>query len=326
MGELKPVFILGAHKSGTSLLRSLFDGHDEFQVLPIETHIFSHLGYEICYPLRKQVSANRSLEQVIEHARKSLSVYNDLEESLGDAALKNEFDMVLFDQVVSSCSAKSQFPTAFFNAIHESFYKVKIDPNKYVVEKSVEHHEFTERLISLFPKAKFIHIIRNPYANIVALRKYSKSIIGRYPYEIPHVLGLRHAFECAVLNRQTLDKNYSIITFESLVSDAEKTMRDICRFLNIEYNEALIAPTVKGNIWRGNSTSNVEMSGINSTVANNWIDEINDYEIFIVNRYLSEYLSKFNYSKINRMAAGFWKPDKSEKWREYLKNRYKAFF
>ena len=35
------VFILGQHKSGSSLLRSLLDGHPDLFVIPVETHYFS---------------------------------------------------------------------------------------------------------------------------------------------------------------------------------------------------------------------------------------------------------------------------------------------
>ena len=35
-----PVFILGSHKSGTSLLRNLLDGISGFFVIPIEAHFF----------------------------------------------------------------------------------------------------------------------------------------------------------------------------------------------------------------------------------------------------------------------------------------------
>ena len=49
-----PIFILGSHKSGTSLLRSLLDGHPELYVIPFETHFMASLGRWIKYSYRKQ--------------------------------------------------------------------------------------------------------------------------------------------------------------------------------------------------------------------------------------------------------------------------------
>ena len=44
---IKPIFILGAHKSGTSYLRALLDGHPDLYVVPLEAHYFQHLGFNI---------------------------------------------------------------------------------------------------------------------------------------------------------------------------------------------------------------------------------------------------------------------------------------
>ncbi|MGI8607235.1 MAG: sulfotransferase, partial [Gaiellaceae bacterium] len=60
MPELKrPVFILGAHKSGTSLLRSLLDATPGFFVLPKEPHFFAYSGRWIDYPLRRRQPRSR---------------------------------------------------------------------------------------------------------------------------------------------------------------------------------------------------------------------------------------------------------------------------
>ena len=49
-----PVFIIGSHKSGTSLLRSLLDGHPELYVIPFETHFMASLGRWVQYSYRRQ--------------------------------------------------------------------------------------------------------------------------------------------------------------------------------------------------------------------------------------------------------------------------------
>ena len=50
----KPIFIFGPHKSGTSLLRSLLDGHPDLFSIPIESHVFSGMGMGIRYEKKKQ--------------------------------------------------------------------------------------------------------------------------------------------------------------------------------------------------------------------------------------------------------------------------------
>ena len=38
--NISPIFILGCTKSGTTLLRNLFDGHPDLFIIPFETHFF----------------------------------------------------------------------------------------------------------------------------------------------------------------------------------------------------------------------------------------------------------------------------------------------
>ena len=49
-----PVFILGSHKSGTSLLRSLLDSHPKLYIIPFETHFIASLGRWVQYSYRRQ--------------------------------------------------------------------------------------------------------------------------------------------------------------------------------------------------------------------------------------------------------------------------------
>lgn len=323
-GKLKPIFILGSHKSGTSLLRSLFDGHPDFQVLPVETHLFEHMGYEITYALRRQKTAPRDLASAIEKARQSVLTYNSLKESQGDAALFNYFDLPLFDSLLNDCNTLDEFPTSLFDGIYQSFYGKPLQRDQYVVEKSVEHHEFVNELLASYPNARFIHIVRNPYANVVALRKYTCHTIKRYPYQLPHIKGLKQAFENALLNDRKFPKIHKIIKFEELVASPASVMRELCDFLNVRYTDHLTIPTVKGALWKGNSTSKKSMQGIEATIATGWIDEINPFEIFLVNKFLSEYRSFFNYSFVKSSSTAIWKPGFSEQWKEYLKNRFKS--
>ena len=50
-----PIFLLGSHKSGTSLLRSLLDGHPDLDVLPREAHFFPTHGYASGYSVGVRV-------------------------------------------------------------------------------------------------------------------------------------------------------------------------------------------------------------------------------------------------------------------------------
>lgn len=71
-----PIFILGCHKSRTSLLRALFDGHDDLFVVPFETHFFQRTGHVIDYAFRKSAARRLSVEEASSLERGNFSEQN----------------------------------------------------------------------------------------------------------------------------------------------------------------------------------------------------------------------------------------------------------
>ena len=79
-----PVFLLGSHKSGSSLLRSLLDGHPELAVLPKETHLFQFTNHWVDYrrrrnlprPLDRQQFFDSLLQQIRNNTSLYYSMYN----------------------------------------------------------------------------------------------------------------------------------------------------------------------------------------------------------------------------------------------------------
>ena len=58
----KPIFILGCTKSGTTLMRNLFDGHPDLFVIPFESHFFQNTGRGIEYSYRRTRPTSRTIE------------------------------------------------------------------------------------------------------------------------------------------------------------------------------------------------------------------------------------------------------------------------
>jgi hypothetical protein len=71
------IFILGAHKSGSSLLRSLLDGHPQLFAIPLETHLFqtAGFGYETLSPPRSFYWPTRFESPAVYVANRLLNFY-----------------------------------------------------------------------------------------------------------------------------------------------------------------------------------------------------------------------------------------------------------
>ena len=314
----KTIHILGAHKSGTSLLRSLLDGHPDLQVIPIETHYLAHLGYEIKYPLRKQKRSIRTLKEVKHYARLNILNYNETPSAgMADAQLFQAFNMTIYDDVMKKCNEVDEFIDYYFEAIYKSFYNKPLDPKKFVVEKSVEHVEFKYEIQKIFSENLFLHILRNPYSNITSLRKYYVANQGHYPKLKKLAESIKPSF------RYSSAKDSLLVHYEDLTIDSKAVLNKICSYLQIEYDPILTKPTVNKINWKGNSSSQIQFHEISSKQLNKWEESIYDLEIRFVNKYF-DYMGE--YKKVKPMNNfRIIKVIKSEYIFTYFKNRMDLF-
>ncbi len=323
-----PIFVLGAHKSGTSLLRSLFDNHPELFVVPFESHFFQMLGSPIAYPYRKQFFEVRTIDAVVNSMNNYLSFINRHNDPLSDSVMKDKIDTqkayLSLEKFKAGNVGKAvvwaDMFIAYCEAIHEGLDKGSLSSETRILEKSVENAELVSEIKYMFPSAKFIHIIRNPYANIVALRKFKS--IGGYPYLKLIIETLENNYYYAIKNHFLYKDDYKIIKYEDLLSNSELMLKDICSFVEIEYNDRILSPTSLGSEWKGNSTSGSNFNGICDSNLNKWQGEISNFEVAFANKFLHKYINHWGYELLsNPGIIHKVLPCKGENLRTYLKNR-----
>lgn len=318
-----PIFLLGPHKSGTSLLRSLFDGADGHYTIPIETHHFQHLNYWIRYTYRRQFPGVCHKDQFINATVKWIKESNKNRDPYSDNTTIGWFDEQIFKEHITPKIRKADHPKDFINAYFESIYASlhdgqELDENVRFIEKSVESAEFAIDLAKFYPNAKFIHIIRNPYSNLSSLRRYKGQV--RYPYLDILAKTLFDSYYFLYRNEKLLEK-YMVVRYEDLVLDTEGTVKDLCRYLDISFQKQLMTPTAHGKIWEGNSVSDKDFKGVSDKRLNNWEEEINDIEIEVVNKLFTHILQRFDYEYKSSNTKFFLRRNKKEGVLRYLLNR-----
>jgi hypothetical protein len=318
-GQRQPVFLLGSHKSGSSLLRSLLDGHPDLAVLPKETHLFQFTDHWVDYRRRRNLPrglegdalVERMLAQIREDTRPG-NPYADAP----DFAYRME---VLEPRLRAlDPSDMPAFFLGYMRAAYEASAGVPPADGAAVVEKSVEHAEFAYVLAHYFPGARFVHIVRNPYATVVAVRRMLQRKDGRFPYLWPMACSLHNSYHHLFTNRLAVP-NYLCIRFEDLVGDIAATMRQVASFLGIDYQERLTRPTSLGEHWQGNSTSNEAFGGISRKPLEAWKEQVTDYEIALANMVGSAVLEAFDYPRLEPRHPHRWIP--GERPRTYVANR-----
>lgn len=314
-----PIFILGCHKSGTSLLRSLLDGHGELVVFPREVHFFHHAGAWIDYPLRGALPVERdkaafmaSVVKRMEGARRNIDPYADSPPSI-------RYDLERFTSCFGAFEPKAlkELYEAFAASLYCSLFGARLSNGARIVDKSVENAEYAGVLRWMFPDCSFIHIVRNPYATIVAIRR-SRGRKG-YPEMDKAARSLYSSYYYLFKNRMYLDR-YLVVRYEDLVNNTRAVMSQVSDFLHIRFTGNLLAPTVLGTPWQGNSTSDMPFSGVSGHPLTAWKESINDFEVHLVNRIAGPVLQEYGYDQMVPQS-GSRRRVKGETLLTYIKNR-----
>ncbi len=317
-----PIFILGPHKSGSSLLRSLLDHHPQLFVVPFETHYFQYTGYWVDYRLRQSYPKplNKiNKNDVIESLTKYINNRNTSEDPYADSIVTGWFNVSQFKSFMEShdWETPGELFSVYMKALHLSLTGKEFPDNLRIVEKSVENAEYAVSLRKMFPDSRFIHIVRNPYAGLVAIRRYKGK--NSYPFLREAIFSLKNSYYHLYKNQAVLD-NYMIVKYEELLTSPETVMREISSFLKIEFADILLQPTNFGKAWGGNSTNNQSFTGVSSAPLKTWKSRVNHLEISLVNAMLSPVLDLFGYEKIVPKKRHYF-PVSGEKPEIYIKNR-----
>ncbi|HOW91125.1 MAG TPA: sulfotransferase [Anaerolineaceae bacterium] len=326
-----PVFILGSHKSGTSLLRNLLDGVDGFFAIPIELHFFEYSGLWVDYPIRRSLPVNPGFDQVKRRILTAIEKSNQGASGSGkfggDSLVKaGKWDIqhliAHLDQYGKPAFEKKDlrgFIDVYVESVHLALRGELPPEGTRFVEKSVENAEFAALIKKLYPGAKFVHIVRNPYAALVSIRKF-KPYKGKYPFLGTYIDALESSYYYAMQNPLFMP-DYLVVRYEDLLTDPEGTMHKVADHLDTPFTPVMLKPSAMGDEWKGNSMSGVEFQGISTYPLEAWKSEITPLEIELVNTQLPHVMREYQYETIHASASPLL-PIKREMIRIYLANRF----
>ncbi|BAZ44099.1 sulfotransferase [Chondrocystis sp. NIES-4102] len=197
----QPIFLVGAERSGTTLLRLMLDNHPnlawcyEFEyavdLIPDDNNCWPELG---------------QYYQWLETHRTFQSTGFTIDSTLDYPSLIN------------------------------SFLLQKQDKAKKLLVGATVHRHF-HRLLRIWPDARFIHIIRDG-------RDVARSCIGM-GWTGNVWTGIEQWLEAETLwnelEKQLPPNQRMNLTYEELILDPVKTLKQICNFIGIEYDEAMLS-------------------------------------------------------------------------------------
>lgn len=250
----RPVFICGAHRSGTTLVRDMLDSHPALAVLPAEGTYFTNLKPRLirqpqglwlqsfgCEWLRRLSNpihqepywllgpSSEEQSPYVEFARALMAWWPLAEERIG--SLASSWPLVAVALAYAHCTGGFRANSSL----------------RRWVEKTPTNERFLERLRSEFPDAKLIHLVRHPFA-VYASHKYEKQLVRRKFRSANRVLrDLGRSYRIA-LEQSCSDgsDHYLLIRYEDLLQSTHAAVDQLAAFLSIEPLPILMQPTACG--------------------------------------------------------------------------------
>ena len=233
-----PVFIFGFPRSGTTLIRSVLGQHSKISLVNEPELIWAlrHAGYNVDSRFSKN---ERSL-------------------------LINKLKQIGLCRKHLERNAASIIP-GFLDSgddlsFNEVFEKLLPRPNENQVvwgEKSLNNLFFIKDLLSMYPQAILIHMIRDPRSVILSyyqkMRRRTSGENANIEYDL-HVFWLRTVLyfqkqsslwkrwmAIAMQSKQLISSdNWKEITFEEFLKTPQKCLRVVCDLIGIDYEERML--------------------------------------------------------------------------------------
>jgi hypothetical protein len=210
-------FIAGMGRSGTTLLLSMLNSVEQNLCIP-EIPIALYLYHSH----KKRTNFNSTDVSKLLSLKSKLNYIRHV-----------TIDEGYFKTQVNECKSYKQFI--------ETSYLTTVDPSKKVdlitniIDKNPIYTYYPKTLSAIFPKSKFILMVRNPFGYVNSCLESNDPGKRKRRAEFYALAYRNYAHE--INNIQKKFKNQSLIVhYENLVSQPEKTLQSICDFLNIDFN------------------------------------------------------------------------------------------
>lgn len=214
-------FIIGRPRSGTTLLRFLFEAHPRILVPPESPFILN-----LYRKYRKVTDWDPSI----------------IREFCDDVFKQRYFDKWLTDkehlyQRLLEKEGKATFQTMVRQVCLSYTSVFEKEEILWIGDKNPGYSLYVHRIHQLFPEAKIIHITRDYRDNYLSLIKVN--------FEVPIVPLVVYRWKFALkqmwkLKKQIPDQIYSV-RYEDLVADPELCFRAVCQFLGIPYDPEVLS-------------------------------------------------------------------------------------
>jgi hypothetical protein len=247
--------ISAGFEHGGNVTHRHLDGHPDLFVYPFESQLgnrdftdflASVERVQYRYPeFPEGKTATELYELIIDEEMKTYlrkkngSKFKDANLVMDEKNRINKFCEILGDAPHSRAHVIEAFFRSTFEA-WENFYGQLHDGTKFVGYSPAIGID-AERIIRDFPEVRIIHIIRNPFS------AYFDTKRRPFPQPLNKYLITWNIYHSTVeMFAKQYPKNVKIFRYEDLVADKENFMKDVSKFIHVDFSEKMLFPSWNG--------------------------------------------------------------------------------
>tara|TARA_Y100000996_G_scaffold297396_1_gene235447 strand:+ start:116 stop:1132 length:1017 start_codon:yes stop_codon:yes gene_type:complete len=289
------VLISQAPRSGGTLLKRLFDNHNECHVYPVEFAMGINKDVDYSWPDNLlSMKKKEWLENLIQphHWRwlkEDFQYWINDEERHPLIFLPLLCDKI-FKESVSNIDIKNErqifdsFMTSFFNSWidYQNLYS-HIDKKSIIAfaPKMINKKGNIKKFLNVYPDGKLISIVRNPVSWYASSQKRWPKVYSDLESSLNNVWidSVRNAIQL----KKVFPENIIIVSFESLISKSNHVMQLLCDLIKIKFSKDMMVPTFNGRPIISNSSFK-RVKGIDLEVLNRFSENITDEKVSLINK------------------------------------------
>ncbi len=314
-------FIAGPARSGTTLLTSLLDGHPGLLVLPEETAYFPTVRTKYGARTRREqfdYLTTHTLSNVIfgGACKWGKRDYSDFPAD----ELRRRFEQRAF----APANARRDLLVLLLETYADLLGR-PLDSVRRWVEKTPANRDRLPAIFERFPDARILLTLRDPRALLASQIQLEQT---RRQRRFSVYLTVRHWLTVARLalalkTAARPDPRFHLVEYRHVVEKPGNVSREVCAFLGIDHNPAMLAPTKVGRAWTGNSSAGRSFSTISTEPLNRWREFLAPDEIGWIEWHCRPWMEPLGYEPLlaRRQFIGWAAPVRGETPREYLKSR-----
>ncbi len=273
-----PFFIIGSGRSGNTLLRSILSGNSDISIPPE--------SYRIPFAIKKfHIFNNRDWEDIVPQVLKE---FEDCKEFY-----TWEIDITDAQKRLENIADSKRTLSNIFDELFCTYTEKHSPGSKIWGDKTPMNTLYLDWIGTVFPRSKFIHIIRDG-------RDVASSYLKMERYDTILEAANRwiNSIESAQSFGSKIKENYIEIRYEELVTKPEEVIKDTCDFLDIDYDSKMLDHTKQ--VKKLGDTDKEHHSNLSKPISSDsvgkWRNNLSESDQESITKLLHKHLQRLGYA------------------------------